>query len=73
MEHSKEVASKPKSRILPGSSVRLSGQVARLDIPSEHKCAGEPRIDVIRQGEIIQAIDVTCTCGKVIRLQCLYS
>jgi hypothetical protein len=33
----------------------------------------EPRIELIREGDLIRAIDVTCSCGKRIRLVCEYA
>jgi chromosome condensin MukBEF MukE localization factor len=33
---------------------------------------GEPKIDLIRDGETIRAIEITCRCGERIRLLCDY-
>jgi hypothetical protein len=67
--------------VIRGASVRVGGDPARIGIPGQ--CAGEhaepaesakePRIEIVRSGEIIQAIDIFCGCGEHIRLHCLYS
>jgi hypothetical protein len=56
--------------VVPSRCVRLSGETARVVIPSH--AGGEPHIELIREGNVIQAIDVTCTCGQRIRLRCVY-
>jgi hypothetical protein len=59
--------------IIPGRLVKVVGE-ARVPGPHEHEeeAAAEPRVELIRDGDVIQAIDVTCTCGKRIRLRCIY-
>lgn len=59
------------SAILPGHSVRVSETVASVPIPRlDH--GAEPRIELIREGDVIKAIDITCGCGQRIRLHCAY-
>ena len=57
--------------IVPGEHVRVISEAARVVVPSG---AGgcEPRLDFIRDGDVIQAIDITCPCGHKMRLRCLY-
>lgn len=57
--------------IIPGRCVRLSGESARVSVP-RHGSNGEPHVELIRDGEVIQAIDITCPCGQHIRLRCVY-
>lgn len=57
--------------IIPGKLVRVTGESVRVDVPHQDG-AHEPRIDLVRDGDVIQAIDVTCGCGRKIRLKCLY-
>jgi hypothetical protein len=57
--------------VVPGHCVRLSGERVRVDIPGQ-KPPGEPRVEVVRQGEVIRLIDITCACGQHIRLHCDY-
>lgn len=58
--------------VVPSHCVRVNGHAARVKIPPQ---AGhdEPRVDLVRQGAVVQAIDVTCSCGRHIRLSCVYS
>lgn len=56
---------------LSGQPVRVIVETTPVKIPT--RCdAAKPLIEVIRDGDIVQAIDVTCTCGKKIRLRCTY-
>jgi len=57
--------------LVPGRCVRLSGETARVKVP-RHGLPAEPRVEVVREGETIRAIDVTCSCGQRIRLHCVY-
>ena len=56
--------------VVKGQMVRLASETARIAVPSAGLPA-EPKIDVIRQGDIVQAIDITCSCGRCIRLRCI--
>jgi hypothetical protein len=59
------------SRIVPGSHVTLTPE-KRLVGPPGEETAGEPEIRLIREGDAIKAIEVTCTCGRHVRLNCVY-
>jgi hypothetical protein len=59
--------------VVRGTCVRVSGDPARVGIPGHEAPAGEPRIEIIRSGDVIQAIDIHCGCGQHLRLQCLYT
>ena len=59
--------------VIPGRLVRVSGEPARVGAPSSGAPAGQPQIEMIKDGEILRAIDVVCTCGKRIRLRCVYA
>jgi hypothetical protein len=71
METSVQANEPAKRVIVPGRQVRLSGQAARVGIPGP-PAHGEPHIDLIRLGDIVQAIEITCGCGQRIRIQCEY-
>ena len=58
--------------IVPGRKVVVSGESARVPVPRSDSPTCEPQIELVRDGEVIQAIDVTCTCGQKIRLRCVY-
>jgi hypothetical protein len=57
--------------VVRGTSVRLSNDSARVGVPGQEP-PPEPRIEIIRSGDVIQAIDVICGCGQHIRLHCRY-
>lgn len=57
--------------VVRGTCVRVSGDPAHVGIPG-HEPAAQPRIEIIRSGEVIQAIDIHCGCGQHIRLHCHY-
>ncbi len=63
--------------IIPGQLVHVTGEAVRVAIPTGETTAsppasGEPHIELIREGDVVQAIEVTCTCGRKIRLRCAY-
>ena len=71
-----EQASRPHGELhtgtyVRGTCVRVSTDSARVGIPGQEPPA-EPRIEIIRTGEVIQAIDIVCGCGQHIRLHCLH-
>jgi hypothetical protein len=78
-----EQASKPHGEyhggtVVRGASVRVSGDPARVGVPGHPHPpgaseGGEPRIEIIRNGDVIEAIDIVCGCGQHIRLHCLYA
>jgi hypothetical protein len=57
--------------IVPGQRVRLSGETARISVPRRAGCR-EPVVELIRSGEKIRAIEISCGCGQRIRLRCDY-
>ncbi len=58
--------------VVPGRKVLVEGGAAAVTIlpPGARPCA--PHIEVVRDGDVIRAIDVTCTCGEKVRLRCAY-
>ena len=59
--------------VIPGRLVRVSGEPARVGAPTAGALAGQPQIEMIKDGDVLRAIDVICTCGKRIRLRCVYA
>ncbi len=57
--------------IIPGQRVVFSGEAARIQIPAE-ATSKEPHIELVRENDMIRAVDVTCSCGQRIRLVCDY-
>lgn len=63
--------------IIPGQLVHVTGEAVRVAIPTGEASpppptSGDPHIELIREGDVVQAIEVTCTCGRKIRLRCVY-
>ena len=57
--------------VVPRQRVNVGPQATRVVVPgcqSDH----EPQIQVITNSERIEAIEVTCGCGRRIRLVCQY-
>jgi hypothetical protein len=65
-----EAREHPSRGVVPGTYVRLGGMPARVGAPAPVVAA--PTIELIRSGEVVQAIDIVCSCGQHIRLHCLY-
>jgi hypothetical protein len=57
--------------VIPGSQVRVSEEAAAVGVPRPTP-GGAPHIELIRDGEVIRAINVTCSCGQRLRLLCTY-
>lgn len=57
--------------LVRGTCVRLSENPARVGAPG-HEAPPPPRVELVREGDVIRAIDVYCSCGQHIRLHCLY-
>jgi hypothetical protein len=57
--------------VVPRQRVCLNGSnsVVRIPAGGPHD---EPQIELIREGSLIRAIDVTCSCSKRIRIVCDY-
>ncbi len=59
------------SVVIPGPHVRLSPEAVPVG-PRRHVPAAEPRVELVREGDVIRAIDVICGCGSRVRLRCHY-
>jgi hypothetical protein len=57
--------------VVPQRLVRLLDEKARVIVPHKGN-ACEPQIELIRDGKVIRAIEITCLCGRRMRLQCEY-
>lgn len=65
--------------VVSGQTVRMSNQVVRVGgahLADGEDAAGdghgEPKLELIRLGDRIQAIDVICGCGQRTRIRCVY-
>ncbi len=57
--------------IVPGNRVRRSDEVAPIGGPHHSDCA-EPIVELVKEGDVVRAIDVTCRCGNKMRVWCAY-
>jgi hypothetical protein len=57
--------------VVPGARVTIAEHAIRIgeSAPEGH---GEPKINLVREGGVVRAIEVTCSCGQVIRIRCDY-
>ena len=58
--------------VFTAEHVHLDEEPARIGLPHSGPAKGEPRIELIREGDIVRAIEVICSCGERIRLRCDY-
>jgi hypothetical protein len=57
--------------VIPGAHVKLVPEPTRVAVPGA--CDGsEPTVNLIRDGDAVRAIEVICTCGKRLVLNCVY-
>lgn len=57
--------------VIPGRRVHFIKDPAAVCSPL-HDPPGEPKVILIRDGDAVTAIEVVCTCGRRIRLDCVY-
>ena len=57
--------------VVPGQCVRVGSERTRVSIPASQEQA-EAHVEIIRDGKVVQAIEITCSCGQHIRISCDY-
>jgi hypothetical protein len=57
--------------LVPGRCVQAHGETVRVVVPGQG-AAARPQVELIREGEVIRAIDIVCVCGQRIHLVCEY-
>jgi len=60
----------PGQGLVPGNRVRVAPEPARVSPPGHQ--SHEPQVVLIRDGDTVRAIEVRCTCGKTIRMNCTF-
>jgi hypothetical protein len=68
---STETASARLRSVVPAQRVRPARAVAPVG-PSRGNSTAEPHIELVREGDVVRAIDITCACGQHFRLRCVY-
>ena len=61
----------PANNVIPASHIRLGAEPVALCIPGLHP-AEQPHVNLIREGDVVRAIEIVCTCGERIVLNCVY-
>jgi hypothetical protein len=57
--------------VIPGRLVRDGQDVVKVSHRGQSSVP-EPRVELIRRGDEVEAIEVICGCGERIRLRCVY-
>jgi len=65
------------SKVIPAQRVRVHdgskcGSAAWAALPESAAKLAEPKIHLLKDGNVVTAIEITCTCGAVIHLDCEY-
>lgn len=58
--------------VVRAARVRVTGEPVRIGAPAPTSAAHEPAVRIVRDGDVIQALEVTCSCGERIRIRCEY-
>jgi hypothetical protein len=61
----------PPSVIVPGNRVVRSAEVAHVGGRPD-STNPKPTIELVSEGNVVRAIDVTCACGQKMRIWCSY-
>lgn len=58
--------------VVRAARVRVSEEAVRIGGPARPDGPTEPTVRIVREGDLIQALEVTCSCGERIRIRCDY-
>ncbi len=61
------------SAIVRAERVQVTAEAVRIGMPKPANPTGEPTLQLQREGDAIQTIQVTCSCGQTICIRCEYS
>lgn len=70
MGHAEPTRQRPLS-VVPSPRVRVGETAVRVGPPRAGGTV-EPHVELVREGGVVRAIDVTCACGQRFRLRCVY-
>lgn len=57
--------------VLPGSRVRQSDETTLVGVPRPVETHGATA-ELVKDGDVVRAIDVICSCGQKTRVWCVY-
>jgi hypothetical protein len=60
----------PATAVVPGSRVHSVNEAIRIG-PTKPG-AKAPRVELIRENDIVRALEITCSCGERIVVRCDY-
>lgn len=61
----------PQTALIAAQRVREANGRITVAIPGHSACE-EPTVELVREGNIVRAIDITCPCGRRLRILCDY-
>jgi hypothetical protein len=61
---------RPGAPVVPAARVRVTAEAVRVGPP--RAATAEPQVQVVRDGDLVRAIEVTCPCGACVRIVCEY-
>lgn len=61
---------RPGAPVVPAARVRVTAEAVRVGAPKA--ASAEPQVQVVRDGDLVRAIEVTCPCGACVRIVCEY-
>lgn len=72
---SDSLVSSRRRLVVPGPCVEITGH--SVAVPSGggaplRKPTGQPTVQLIRDGDVVRAVEIVCGCGQKIRLKCVY-
>ena len=72
--HGKKTLAIPALRLPPGfASPRVSACAASRGASAPSSGAAEPHVEIVREGDKVVRLIVTCGCGERVEVECLYS
>lgn len=64
------MSARPPRSVLHAPEIRVEASASQVAVPVGG--VHEPRVELVRDGDVVSAIDVHCTCGERIRILCEY-
>ena len=61
----------PHRAVIPADEISLVGTPLCVGAEAGGHASG-PTVELLREGNVIRAIDITCSCGQRIRVHCSY-
>lgn len=58
--------------VVAANRVQVAAQAVRVGQARAEAERSEPTIELVRDGEVVRAMDITCSCGEHIIVRCDY-